>query len=273
MRAFKIGLALAGTIALAACGRDASSVFTADNGPLAAIRFVNAVSDSGAQDWRFVDVIENSPVAFGLAFRGMFPGAGYQAVGAGARHLRIFQTSTDIIQTQKVFFDTTFTFTQGAHYTLITAGTMRDRTAKLYIITDNFTDPGAQVSLRVFNAGAGPLDLYASAAGGTSALPSALASGLANFAATNYTPMAVGPVSLRGFLAGTSAFPAMVDVAAPAGLPADRVNDLTAVGGTTIAGSALTAFVFPRSVAGSNAANFTTAGVVYIVDKYPPSGF
>jgi hypothetical protein len=85
--------------------------------------------------------------------------------------------------------------------------------------------------------------------------------------------MAVGPLSLRAFAAGSTTFPAMVDVVAPAGLPADRANNLTAVGGSTIAGSVLTAFILPRSVAGSTAANFTTPGVIYIVDRYPPSGF
>ncbi|MGH9887615.1 MAG: hypothetical protein ACREBE_18945, partial [bacterium] len=132
---------------------------------------------------------------------------------------------------------------------------------------------GAQVSMRVVNAGAGTVDVYTSASGGTSSLPSAMASGLANFAVTKYVNMAVGPLAVRAFATGSTAFPAMLDVVAPAGVPADRANNLTAVGGTTQAGSALTAFLVPRSVAGSAAANFTTPGVIYIVDRYPPSGF
>jgi len=74
----------------------------------------------------------------------------------------------------------------------------------------------------------------------------------------------------------------MVDVTAPAGVAADRTLNLTAVGGSTIAGSAFTAFIFPAAVTGSLAANViaatcptrcTTAGIVFAVDKYPPSGF
>src|SRR5262245_7213747 len=107
MRVFRIGLACVALAALAAC-RSGSDAFTANNGPLAFTRFVNAVPDTGAMDWRFVDQIENSPTAFGLAFRGMFPGASYQATSAGSRHIRVFQASTDIAQTQKVMFDTTF---------------------------------------------------------------------------------------------------------------------------------------------------------------------
>jgi hypothetical protein len=284
MKQGRIGLLLIGTALVSGCAGDKGSVFTANNGPIAFTRFVNAVSDSGAQDWRFVDQVEGSPTAFGLTFRAMFPGASYQLTAAGARHLRIFQSSSDIVQTQKVYFDTTFNFAANTHYTIIAAGTLRDRTAKLYILTDDYSDPGAQVSLRVFNAGAGTVDVYASASGGTSTLPGAFATALGNFSGTKYTNMAVGPVSLRGFTSGITAFPAMVDVVAPAGLPADRVNNLTAVGGTTQAGSALTAFIYPRSVAGSLAATNTsssgpcptgcaTPGIIYIVDRYPPSGF
>jgi len=273
MRQGRISLALIGMWLMSACAGDAGSVFTANNGPIAYTRFVNAVSDSGAQDWRFVDQVEGSPTAFGLAFRASFPGTSYQLTSAGSRHLRIFQTSTDIIETQKVFFDTTFNFVAGTHYTIIAAGTLRDGAAKLYILTDDYTDPGSQVSLRVYNAGAGTVDVYASATGGTSTLPTAFAAALANFSGTKYTNVAVGDMSLRTFTAGVTAFPAMIDIVAPAGLPADRANNLTAVGGTKQAGSALTAFVFPRSVAGSKAATFNNPGVVFIVDRYPPSGF
>lgn len=273
MKALRMGFALAAFAVAGACGREGNTVFSPNNGALAFTRFVNAVSDSGAGDWRFVDVVENSPAAFGLRFRDMFPGAGYQATGAGSRHLRIFQTSTDIVQTQKVFFDTTFNFVAGTHYTLIAAGTMRDRTAKLYILTDDFTDPGAQVTFRVFNTGAGTVDVYASPTGGTSALPAPMAAAVANFTATKYIPIAPGTLSLRAFNSGTTNFPAMLDVVVPGGLPADRAANLTAVGGATQPGSALTVFIFPRSVAGSAAFSFTSPGIGFIVDRNPPSGF
>ena len=273
MKASRIAFMLTGAALLGACDRETTSVFTANNGPLAYVRFVNAVSDSGSGDWRFIDAVENSPTTFGLAFRGLFPGATYQGAGAGSRHLRVFQTSTDIVQTQKVFFDTTFNFQASTHYTLVAAGSLRSGTAKLYILTDDFTDPGSQIAVRVFNAGAGAVDVYLSPAGGTSTLPAATAAGLANFTATKYVSMAAGALALRAFSTGSTAFPAMVDATVPAGLPADKANNLTAVGGSTQGGSVITAFIFPRSVAGSAAANFTTPGVVYIVDRHPPSGF
>src|SRR6185369_14560725 len=160
----------------------------------------------------------------------------------------------------------------GTHYTLLAAGNLRDKTAKMYILTDDFTDPGSQVALRVINTGAGVVDVYASPTGGTSTLPTPFAAAVANFTATKWVSMAAGAASLRAFATGSTTFPAMIDVAAPAGLPADRANNLTAVGGIAQGGSVLTAFVYPRSVAGSKAANFTTPGIVFIDDRNPSSG-
>jgi hypothetical protein len=294
MRVLKVWIAFACATALAACSGDASKIFLPDAGNPAFIRFVNAVPDSGGQDWRFVDQVEGSPVTLNLTFRGVFPGASYQAAASGTRHLRIFQSALDqtfadptlaspaIVST--VFIDSTFTLTAGTHYTIAAVGNLRSKTAKLLILTDSYTDPGSNVSLRVVNLNASPsLDVYASATGGTSALPSSpLVAALASYAASPWNTSAPGPLALRANAAGSTTLPAMVDVTAPAGIAADRSLDLTAVGGSTIAGSAFTAFVFPAAVPGSFAANVvaatcptrcTTAGMVFAVDKYPPSGF
>ena len=294
MRDLRIWFAFACATALVACSGDASKVFLPDVGNPAFVRFVNAIPDSGGQDWRFVDQVEGSPVSLNLTFRGVFPGASYQAAASGTRHLRVFQSSLDqtfadpklsspeIVST--VFVDSTFTLTAGTHYTIVAVGNLRSKTAKLLILTDNYTDPGSNISLRVVNLNASPsLDVYASATGGTSALPaSPLVASLAVYAASPWKTSAPGPLSLRANAAGSTTLPAMVDVTAPAGIAADRNLDLTAVGGSTIAGSAVTAFVFPAAVTGSLAANVVAAtcptrcatpGMVFAVDKYPPSGF
>jgi hypothetical protein len=74
----------------------------------------------------------------------------------------------------------------------------------------------------------------------------------------------------------------MIDATAPTGVAADRTLNLTAIGGSTIAGSAFTVFLFPPAVQNSRAAlvvagtcptKCTTAGAVFAVDRYPPSGF
>jgi len=294
MRRFKFGFAFACAVGLAACSGDAGKVFYATPGQNAYIRFVNAIPDSGAQDWRFVDLVEGSPTIQGLSFRGIWPGATYQAATAGSRHLRVFQSSLDptfadptksspaIVST--VFIDSTVSLTAGTHYTIVAVGSLRSHTAKFVILTDDFTDPGSNVSVRVVNAGVGAsLDVYASPSGGSAALPaSPLVASLANYAASPWNSTAPGALALRANAAGSKTLPAMLDVVAPAGAAADRTLNLTAIGGSTIAGSAFTAFLFPPAVTGSLAAQVvaatcptrcTTPGVVFAVDKYPPSGF
>jgi hypothetical protein len=289
-----IVLALAGAAAMGACRGDGGTAILATPGPVAYVRFVNAIPDSGAQDWRFVDEIEGSPNTLNLAFRGIFPGATYQPAASGDRHLRIFQSSFDqgfndpnqaspsIVST--VFLDSTFNLAAGQHYTIMAVGNLRaPKTAKFVIIPDNFADPGASIAVRVVNTGLAPIDVYGSASGGTSALPSSpLVPALASFAASQWTTMGTGALALRAEATGSTALPAMVDATAPAGVAANRDLNLTAIGGSTIAGSAFTAFMFPAAVAGSRAAlvvagtcptKCATAGAVFAVDRYPPSGF
>jgi hypothetical protein len=288
-----LALALAASATVAACRGDGATAIIANNGSVGFVRFINAIPDSGGQDWRFVDQVEGSPTTFNLTFRGIFPGAAYQLAATGARHLRIFQAAFDqsygdptqaspsIVST--VFIDTTFTIAEGHHYSLIAVGSLKSKTAKLLITDDAFTDPGASVAVRVVNLGAAPsIDAYASPTGGMAALPGALVSGLAQYAASNFFPMATGALTLRANANGVTTLPALVDAAAPAGVAADKANDLTAVGGSTIAGSVFTAFIFPPATAGTRGAlvvagtcptKCATAGVVYAVDKYPPSGF
>lgn len=287
------GLVLAGSAVLAACGGDGGTAILANNGSVGYVRFVNAIPDSGAQDWRFVDRIEGSPTTLNMSFRGVFPGASYQQAGTGTRHLRVFQSAFDqsfadptlsspaIVST--VFVDTTFTINEGQHYTLIAVGSLKAKTAKLLILNDNYTDPGTSVAVRVVNVGAASsIDAYASATGGAAALPAPLVSNLAAYSASNYLPLTVGALDLRANASGTTTVPTMVDVLAPAGVAADKVNNLTAVGGSTIAGSVFTAFIFPPATTGTRGAlvvggtcptRCTTAGAVFAVDRYPPSGF
>lgn len=288
-----LGLALATSALVAACGGDGSTAILANNGSVAYVRFINAIPDSGGQDWRFVDQVEGSPTTFNLTFRGIFPGAAYQQAIVGTRHLRVFQAafdqsygdptqaSPDIVST--VFVDTSFVLAEGHHYSLIAVGSLKSKTAKLLITDDAFPDPGGSVAVRVVNLGVAPtIDVYASPSGGSAALPSALVSSLAQYTPSNFFQMSTGALTLRANAGGVTAVPTMVDAAAPAGAAADKANNLTAVGGSTIAGSVFTAFIFPPATAGTRGAlvvaatcptRCTTAGVVYAVDKYPPSGF
>ena len=294
MKKLVLGLALAGGAVLAACRGDGGTAILANNGSVAFVRFVNAIPDSGAQDWRFVDQVEGSPTTFNMSFRGIFPGASYQQASSGSRHLKVFQSSLDQSYndptlaspaiTSTVFVDTVLTLTEGHHYSLIAVGSLKAKTAKLLVLDDAFPDPGtSNVAVRVVNLGAASaIDAYASAAGDPSALPAPLVSNLATYAASPWVSLATGTLHLRTNAAGTTTVPTMLDATAPAGVAADQANDLTAIGGSTIGGSAFTAFIFPPATAGTRGAlkvagtcptSCTTAGAVFAVDRYPPSGF
>jgi hypothetical protein len=289
MRSLRLLLVLGAAALAAGCDSD-GDVTLADHGPTASIRFVNAVNDSGPQDWRFVDAIEDSPTQFGLAYRGVFPGAGYLPLAAGSRHLRIFQswnpgdptTATPAVVT-KVFFDTTFTFEEGAKYTIIAAGGLRSSAttkAKVYIIKDVLPEPGSSIALRTINlaADAASVDLYTAAPAGTT--PSL--SGVAFGTASNYVTLSTAPtVTATATAAGSKT--SYASAAVPAGLPGDQLANLTPVGGTTQAGSVITAFVFAAAVTNTppgffsanptNAAALRSAAIVYAVDKHPPRGW
>lgn len=295
MSKLRITLGLASIAALAACRGDGATAILASHGPVAYVRFVNAIPDSGSQDWRFVDLIEESPNTLNLPFRGIFPGTAYQAASSGSRHLRIFQSAFDqgfndpnqaspsLVST--VFLDSTFTLTEGQHYTIMAVGNLRaPRTAKFVILNDNYSDPAASVAIRSVNAGvAASIDVYGSATGGTSTLPSTpLVPNLAMYAASPWVTTTPSPLAVRANASGSTTLPAMIDATAPPGVPADRSLNLTAIGGSTIAGSAFTVFMFPAAVQNSRAAlvvagtcptKCATAGAVFAVDRYPPSGF
>jgi hypothetical protein len=271
MRFSRIGFLALGALVFAACKGD-DGVTVAPNVPVAYTRFMHAVPDTSAMDWRFVDVLENSPVALGLAFRSFTP---YQATGVGARHLKIFTTSTDITITSQALIDTTITFEANAHYTLVHVGLARAGQTpadRLLVIQDNIPDVATgSVAVRAVNLGVGlgNLDFFASASGGTTPLPSTPTfANVAYLAASPYTNITPGPLALRVTTAGQVS-PVMIDATAPAGQAGTPSANLNPVGGSTLGGSAFTAFAFPRSVAGSSAASFTTPGIVYVIDRNP----
>ena len=102
-------------------------------GPLAGLRYVNVVPDTGALDIRIIDIVGDAPATFGASFRtGGSPIGGaaqtsppYQAVAAGQRHIRVFNSSADPAIAQQVHVDTTFTFEANRDYTFALRGFSR----------------------------------------------------------------------------------------------------------------------------------------------------
>jgi hypothetical protein len=266
MRTLALAVA-AGVALLAACDRDTGPT-TPDLAPVAYVRYVHAVVDTGATDWRPVDRLEDSPPWFALAFRGSTP---YQAMGTGGRHLRVFPTTTNINLTSRALIDTTITFDEGVYYTLLHVGYARaDSTPAdfLVVLRDELpvlTDTN-QVALRVVNAGVnvGSVDVFETDSASAPLPSSPTFADVAFGEATPYQTLAKGGMVLRVTATGTTT-PVLATATAPAGS-----GGASPVAGSTIGRSVLTAIVVGRSIPGSTAGSFSTPAILFLLDKNPP---
>src|SRR5687768_16406553 len=130
-------------LAVTACDDDPVTVETRP--PLAGVRYINAVPDTGKLDFRMVDQLEysanSSSGTGGLLFR---EGTEYFPTEAKARRIRVFSLADTAITTvQQVLVDTTITFEANKNYTLLLAGTSRNRQARFRVIEDAPAAPAA----------------------------------------------------------------------------------------------------------------------------------
>lgn len=278
--------------------------------PTAGVRFINAVADTGAMDFRFVDFVESNP-HWGVAFRSsplMSPSGangvpastlvqykGARAGGAGCasatscqRRFRIFMNGTTADVASTVVKDTTVTLEAGKNYTAILWGyanpTGPNRPAgalamRLTVFEETVADPGTQVALRVINAHNAAIDVRYYPTTGTAP---------GTVLALNVPPLTImsthvttAPTQLRYNVrpaGGATLFAdriALIGAAAVVGPP----GPFEALPGTTVAGSAVTGIVFPPSVTGSGAPqgtgtatipSWTAPAITYVWDRRPP---
>lgn len=261
--------------ALNGCG-DHGVDTTAPKVPLAYTRFVNAVADTGGTDWRFIDQIENSPVAFGLTFRSFTP---YQATAPGARLLRVFPASTDIDITSRRLIDTVLTLEADRYYTLVHIGYAdagRSPRHRILLVQDTIPSPPAgSVAIRALHLATGiaAVDVFASDAASTTPLPETPTFTGTQFAsATRYSSVPAGSLKIR-VTATDLRSPLLANADAPAGVAANAAQQLTAIGGSNISGSVISALFLPSSVPGSSApqtpAAFASPSILYLIDRHP----
>ena len=275
MRVSRIGLALVGALLAIGCSED-DGPFFAPQVPLAYTRFINAIPDTVSVDFRFVDLLEYSPFGIQVPFRGFTP---YQGTAPGARHLKVFTDwggdSVFLRHTTAVILDETPSFEAGKYYTIAAVGFSRTTgtpRVKLQVFEDPIPDPGSNVAFRVVNLATGLSSLNVGVtANSTDPIPTPTFSNVAYLGASAYVTRPPGTAWFR--VQETTAAAEIVTGAgrqAPAGAAGDPLNNLTTIGGSAQAGSVVTAYVFPRSVAGSRApAAFTTPAIVFVVDKHP----
>jgi hypothetical protein len=280
-RIFQFSMACAAACAVSACS-DPEQVVPTENVPTAGVRFINAVPDTGGSsglDFRFVDIVEDNP-HFNIRFRNNpVTSAGFTAstqiefknTRAGNRHFRIFLSDTGQVAASTVIKDSTMTVEAGKLYTVMLWGNARGTAPalKLSIWEDVVPDPAAQVGLRVINAGTTAVDVRLYPDGGTVPAAATWAS-VAPLSVSTFVNQPKGSIRYNVQPAGGGAV-LFADALALPGVAA--TVDIEAAPGTTIAGSAVTAIIFPKSVAGSKApqtAAFLVPAVSFMWDRRPP---
>ncbi len=267
MRLHKLALMAVVALSAAACTDDAGP-FLAPARSQAFVRWVNAVPDTFALNLRFVDKVEGSAWWEVQPFR--FIG-NYQGVDAGTRKITVFGSGDNIDQVSQTFGPVAgeVTFQPNTYYTLMSTGSARAGTVTLTLIQDPRPSAPAGIAYRVINAGLGTaVDAYATATATTAISGTPAIAGVANLAGSDYVTASTGAVAFRVTDAGTTTIRA--SALAPAGAAAASTSQSNQAG-YSIAGSMLTAFVFPRSVAGSAApqTGFTTPAVIWMQDNRP----
>ncbi len=261
-----------------ACAKDVTGVTHAPP-PLAYVRYINAVPDTFAMDFRAVDQVQYSQPFLNTAFRGLGDG-NYQGYQAGSRHIRIFldpspsntSQAVSVAVASTIMVDTTFTFTAGTYYTLVHVGAARSGAAvkeQLWIIQDALpTQSAASVQYRIINVAPvqGAVDVYVN---GTTPLTGApAAASLAFHSATAYLSQAPGPLVVRLTAPGTlNAVGAAAGYTLQVGTAGTTAAD--PIFGSGQGGSILTAFIFDASAAATPGAVFGTPGVVFFPDMQP----
>jgi len=246
-------------LAVAACSRDAT--FTEPVPPLAAINFVNAVSDTNTMAFRVVDIVSNAG-QFGAPFRGAstYP----MGIEAGARHIKVFFDTTDVVLAKTVMLDTTVSFTAGEHYSFILPGFARSAALRAMIVEDAAlpTPAAGKFAIRVVNlaqsfAGAVPAlaDTTVRPDGFVRrgiALPSGTpdATNLGYLGSSQYVTLDTGAYRVSLTATGTVG-PVIVEATVPPGTLGTALGN--PIAGSLVPGSVITALIVPRSVVGSRA--------------------
>ena len=155
---------------------------------------------------------------------------------------------------------------------------------RLYFFEEDAADPTTQVALRVINADTAAIDVrYYPTVGGTPATATTVALGVASLTKSTYVTAAPAQVRYNVLRAGAAigSAPLFADRIALIGAAQVTVapGPIEALPGTTVAGSAVSAIVFPASVAGTGAPQgagsatvpaWTSQTITYVFDRRPP---
>jgi hypothetical protein len=264
MRLSRFGIPCAVMIAIAGCS--STDLTSPALPPLAGVRYINALADTGLVDIRMVDQVEWSVTANALNFRA---GIEHQPTEAKARHIRVFSfASRDVGVVQQVLVDTTITFAENTKSTLLLTGSARAKTAHFVVIDDSPPAAAAnQIAVRAVNASTGAIDAYVVTTPTDPIAGSPTAANVAVNAASPYITRATGIVALRVTDAGSTTANASA-AGPPASAPPIGTPFFPSAGVDT-GGSAFSVYYFPRGVAGSLQNAVAAPSIIWFVDRVP----
>ncbi|MEO8193747.1 MAG: DUF4397 domain-containing protein [Gemmatimonadales bacterium] len=261
MRLSRLATLLLGSAALYACSSE--DITNPEPPPNSAVRFINAVADTGAVDIRAIDQVEFSPYANSLNFRG---GTEYFMTEAKSRQFRVFPTSLNIGVTSTVLLDATVDIPANGRYTLLLVGSARGGTLRFVLISDDAAPPPAgQISVRMVNTASGAVSGYLVNVVADPLPGSATFANVGSVSASPYVSRATGAAAVRVTDQGSATVNA--SVAGPTG-PAALAGAFPAAG-VSWAGTAFSVYYFPPGVAGSPQNAVSTPGAVWFVDRNP----
>lgn len=270
--ALRIAAAVVATGLIAACSQDTGPTVNT-LGPRARVRVINAVPDTGAMDYRFVDSVE-APIELGLVFRGA---SGYQPFKVGTRKLRAFAASqTPAIVFGAPIIDQTITLAADKYYTLIHVGlanTTGGTGDSIIVIQDSIPTLGALgagIAVRGVHAipAVGAVDVFTTRTP-AQALPATPAfAGLTYGKTTPYIRL-TAPDSVTARVSVVGAAPAVV-LSALAMVGQTGTTQLNPIGGSRVAGTSLSAVAFPAGLGARATGTATAPSVVWFVDGDPP---
>ena len=242
MRLTRLTALFVTAIAIAGCSSD--KITSTSFPPLAGVRWINAVSDTGAIDVRAIDQVEFSPVVNALAYT---KGTEAQPVEAKARHFRAFITSTNPAITSNPIVDTTITFAANQRYTVLISGAARSKVFFVVLDDNPSAAPSGQIAIRTVNASTGAIDSYVVDSTATAVSGTPTAANVAPHAASSYVGRAAGKVAVRVTAAGSVAVSASQQGPYP---PATLAGEAPAAGVTT-ALTPFSVYYFPAGVPGA----------------------
>ncbi len=269
-------------VGLASACTTPEQIIATENIPTAGVRFINAVPDTNAMDFRFVDIVENSD-HYLIGFRngpstsgGVTGSQQIQYKNARAnmpRHFRVFLHGTTPEIASTVLKDTTVNLEAGKLYTAIMQGNARSGGMNLVFYEEVIADPASSVALRVINTTGNAIDVRTYPSTGTAPVAPTWTA-VAAYSRSSFVTATPSQMKYNVRAAGgaTALVPdGLALIGAPATSSAGTSTlDIEGLPGTTQAGSAVTAIIFPPSVAGSNATQFAASGMSFMWDRRPP---